>query len=277
MQEPRRKPASTPEPSAGWNAPGYHQLADPQLRVGLQLLEEIQLSGTETVIDAGCGSGRLTEHLLERLPRGRVIAVDSAPGMVAHAAEVLSRHGARAAVLLGDVRTFSLPQAADGIFCSSALHFVPEHALAFRNFAANLRENGFLAAQLGTSSAEGFPMYDRLAGLLADPELAGCTRGTELPRFFGLDPERARALLEAEGFVDIRVGLRPMLWSVESPERGQALLEAQLLRDVLARIPDPHLVARLRARVLALATEFQDAHIFDLVVLHARRGRARRG
>ena len=59
-----------------WDADRYHAVSGPMEAMGLPVLERLALRGDETVLDAGCGSGRLTAHLVERLPRGRVIAVD---------------------------------------------------------------------------------------------------------------------------------------------------------------------------------------------------------
>ena len=54
-----------------WDASSYHRLSAPQFSWGRQVIERLRLEGGETVMDAGCGTGRLTALLLERLPRGR--------------------------------------------------------------------------------------------------------------------------------------------------------------------------------------------------------------
>lgn len=60
-----------------WNADDYHRLSGPQFSWGRRVVDRLGLAGHETVLDAGCGSGRVTRLLVERLPRGRVIAVDA--------------------------------------------------------------------------------------------------------------------------------------------------------------------------------------------------------
>ena len=79
-----------------WDASTYERVSGPQAEWAERVLDRLPLSGDETVLDAGCGSGRVTQMLLDRLPDGRVVAVDSAPSMVEHAREAL---GERATVI----------------------------------------------------------------------------------------------------------------------------------------------------------------------------------
>ena len=70
-----------------WDAETYDAIADPQFEWGVEVLEGVVLAGDETVLDAGAGSGRVTERLLERLPQGRVIALDGSKDMIEKARE----------------------------------------------------------------------------------------------------------------------------------------------------------------------------------------------
>ena len=60
-----------------WDASSYDAISAPQQEWGATVVERLELRGDETVLDAGAGTGLVTEMLLERLPRGRVIAVDA--------------------------------------------------------------------------------------------------------------------------------------------------------------------------------------------------------
>ena len=59
-----------------WNASEYHRVSGPQFSWGLKVLERLDLTGVERVVDAGCGSGRLTGELLARWPEGQLLAID---------------------------------------------------------------------------------------------------------------------------------------------------------------------------------------------------------
>ncbi|CAN5553233.1 hypothetical protein BH20CHL7_BH20CHL7_12320 [soil metagenome] len=78
-----------------WDAGTYDRVADPMTRWGTAVLDRLPLRGAERVLDAGCGSGRVTERLLERLPDGHVVALDGSPAMVQAARQRLARFGDR--------------------------------------------------------------------------------------------------------------------------------------------------------------------------------------
>ena len=68
-----------------WDGGTYDRISAPMEQMGLEVLARLPLQGDETVLDAGCGSGRVTAALLDRLPRGQVIAMDGSAAML-HAA-----------------------------------------------------------------------------------------------------------------------------------------------------------------------------------------------
>jgi len=82
-------------PNRDWDGATYDRIADPQARWGSVVLDRLPLRGDETVLDAGCGTGRVTEQLIGRLPAGRVIAADAAPSMLVEARRRLARFGDR--------------------------------------------------------------------------------------------------------------------------------------------------------------------------------------
>ena len=80
--------ACMPETRA-WDGQSYDRISGPMEALGLPVLARLQLRGDERVLDAGCGSGRITQALIERLARGHVIAVDASQSMVDAARERL--------------------------------------------------------------------------------------------------------------------------------------------------------------------------------------------
>ena len=70
-------------PSAYRDGVSYDRISAPLERIGREVLDRLELTGAETVLDAGCGSGRVTQALLGRLPHGHVIGVDGSPDLSA--------------------------------------------------------------------------------------------------------------------------------------------------------------------------------------------------
>src|SRR4051812_7426028 len=65
-----------------WDGAAYDRLSTPMERLGREVMGRLELNGDETILDAGCGSGRLTELLLEQVPEGRVVGVDASASMI---------------------------------------------------------------------------------------------------------------------------------------------------------------------------------------------------
>jgi trans-aconitate 2-methyltransferase len=129
-----------------WDGATYDRISAPQQGWGKEVLERLPLRGDETVLDAGCGSGRVTELLVERLPRGRVIAVDASPSMVAAARE---RLGARADVRVMNLEELELEPPLDAVLSTATFHWIPDHERLFSRLHSVLRPGGRLVAQCG--------------------------------------------------------------------------------------------------------------------------------
>ncbi len=135
--------------SIEWDAAAYDKLSDPQFSWGMKLVAKLPLRGDETVLDAGCGSGRLTEELLKRLPQGRVIALDLSANMLQNAQERLKWAGERVVFQRGDLSNFQLSEPVDGIFSNAAFHWVPDHDSMFASLFRALKPGGWIIAQFG--------------------------------------------------------------------------------------------------------------------------------
>src|SRR5580765_5637942 len=130
--------------SREWNAADYHRLSAPQFHWGQKILRELNLRGDEFVLDAGCGTGRLTHLLLENLPRGSVVGLDVSRNMVIHAdRDLRSVFGERVQCIAADLVALPFRNAFDGIFSTASFHWVLDHDLLFRNLFDTLRPGGW--------------------------------------------------------------------------------------------------------------------------------------
>jgi trans-aconitate 2-methyltransferase len=214
-----------------WDADAYHRVSDPQVAWAAAVIDRLELAGDETVLDAGCGSGRVTRLLLDRLPRGRVIAVDASEQMVARARAELA--GAPADVRRADVARLQLApgERVDAVFSNAVLHWVGDHDAAFVAFASALRPGGRLSIQCG---GEG-NVAGVHAAAIAAAEAAGVAdrfEGWPGPwNFAGVEATERR--LRAAGFDDVRCWLQS--WPVE-PGEPRAYLETVCLGPHLERL-----------------------------------------
>src|SRR5215211_8769583 len=129
-----------------WEATTYERLSAPMTAMGTEVLDRLVLRGEETVLDAGCGTGNVTRLLLERLPRGRVIAVDASPSMVEQARDLLPPE---VDVRQADLLELALDEPVDAILSTATFHWVPDHERLCANLYAALKPGGRLVAQCG--------------------------------------------------------------------------------------------------------------------------------
>jgi trans-aconitate 2-methyltransferase len=181
-----------------WDAGTYHRVSDVHQEWAAQVLG--RMHSAHLVLDAGCGSGRVTQLLLEKCDR--VIAVDAAPSMVEHARKTL---GDRATVLQQDLLELSVPEPVDAAFSNAVFHWVPDHPRLFARLHEALKPGGQLEAQYGGhGNVERFLEAANEAG--GEEPFAQHFDGWMRPWNFTTD-EQAREWLEQAGFVDVRTWL----------------------------------------------------------------------
>jgi trans-aconitate 2-methyltransferase len=188
-----------------WDAATYHRVSGPQVEMATAVLDRLALGGDETVLDAGCGSGRVTLMLLERLPRGYVVAVDQAASMVEHAREALPPD--RATVLQASLTELVLDSPVDAVFSNAVFHWVPDHDALFARLFAALRPGGRMVAQCGgEGNVARFHQAAREAA--ANEPFARWFEGWEGPWNFAA-PEVTEERLERAGFEAVDTWLEP--------------------------------------------------------------------
>lgn len=211
-----------------WDAATYDRIADPMTRWGGAVLERLRLDGDETVLDAGCGSGRVTEQLLARLPRGHVVALDASPSMIDEARRRLEGESERLTFVVADLLDpLPIDAPVDATLSTATFHWVLDHDRLYRNLAAAIRPGGQLVAQAGG------------AGNVASIHKAAAEAGVHVEDAWCFaSPEDERRRLEAAGFVEVRTWLNAEPTPLEPGAPLETYLATIILRPHLARLPD---------------------------------------
>lgn len=222
-----------------WDAAEYEVLAAPMTGWGADflkfLVERRAIRGDEDVIDAGCGTGRVTELLLRCIPDGTVLAVDASEAMVEATAGRFAGDP-RVRVERRDLLRLEVERAVDMVFSTATLHWIKDHEHLFEGFARTLKPGGRLVAQCG---GEGNITRLRAAmgQVMREDRFEEFFVRWEDPWNFA-DPATTRARLEAAGFEEIETWLHEEVAEFDSIEELTGYLKTAVLGQHLTFLPE---------------------------------------
>jgi trans-aconitate 2-methyltransferase len=225
-----------------WDAGTYDRISAPQQAWAAEQLGRLELNGDEVVLDAGCGSGKVTAELVRRVPRGTVYAVDAAPSMVAHTQQAL---GDQVIAMCQDLAELALQEPVDVVFSNATFHWIPDHAALFSALHRNMVPGGRLVAQCGgRGNIDAFrTISDRVA---TEAPFAPYFADWQRPWNYATAEETAERL-ERAGFEEISCWLEDRPTQPEEPRSFVATV-------CLVRHLDP-LPAQLRERFVDTVLE----------------------
>ena len=218
-----------------WDAGEYEELSAPQTRWGAQVLERLNARGDEAAIDAGCGTGRVTELLLGKLPEGSVLAIDGSEAMV-EAARRRFAGEPRVWVERQDLLLLEVAEPVDLIFSTATFHWIKDHDRLFERLALALKPHGRLVAQCG-----------------GEGNISRATKATKetmeeerfLDYFVGWEDDKNYAdaqttarRLEAAGFDEVETWLHDETAAFDSVDELTRFLETVVLGGHMERLPE---------------------------------------
>jgi trans-aconitate methyltransferase len=243
----------TTQPKANareWNSAIYHRLSGPQVSWGKKVLARLNLRGDEHVLDAGCGTGRLTAELLEALPRGRVIGIDLSQNMLAAARDHLSHHfGNRLSLIACDFLQLPFENTFDIIVSTAAFHWVIDHDRLFANLHDALVPGGRLEAQCG-GGPNLVRLRQRADALAATAEFAPYFEGFREPWLYQ-NAEKAAEGLRRAGFVEVETSVEAAPTVLDDAAHFREYLPNIIFRRHLERLP----TANQRTRFVDILTQ----------------------
>ena len=224
-------------PPTEWDAVAYHQVSAPQTGWGHTVLAWLALTGRERAIDAGCGTGRLTAALAERVPDGHVVAVDRSWNMLQVARTNLRpAFGRRISLVQASLPALPVAGWADVVFSTATFHWIADHPALFANIFAALVAGGRLHAQCG-----GGPnlraAHALAARVMRQPPFAPHFHAWPGVWTFATAEETA-ARLTAAGFVNVVTSLEAAPTTLATEHDYRAFVTTVIYHPHLARLPD---------------------------------------
>jgi trans-aconitate 2-methyltransferase len=225
-----------------WDASSYHRVSAPQTAWGRRVLDRLEVRGDERTIDAGCGTGRLTGELLERLPRGRLIAIDRSWNMLLTArANLRPTFKNRVTFVQVDLPRLPFRSWADLLFSTATFHWIRDHDALFSGVLSALRPGGRLFAQCG-----GGPNLAR-AHALAEQVMRCEPFAPYFADWSGVwefaTAEATAERLRRAGFIDIHTSLEPAPTTLGDEATYREFVTTVIYNAHLSKLPDESLRA----------------------------------
>jgi trans-aconitate 2-methyltransferase len=248
-------------PIREWDGNSYDRISGTMQALGMAVLDRLELAGDETVLDAGCGSGRVTQALIERLPDGHVIGVDESASMIDAARK---RLGPDADLRVADLVSLELEEPVDAILSTATFHWISDHQRLFASLHAVLRPGGRLVAQCGGEGNISV-LRGHAGEVLAREPYASAFAGFTPPwNYAGAEITRERLL--AAGFASAECWLAPAPREPEAPREFLSTivlgphyqhlpeeLREPFMDDVLELLGEPVVVDYVRLNIDAVA------------------------
>ena len=119
----------------------YEEASRHQREWGTKLIRDLNLQGSEHLLDLGCGDGTLTRRIADLVLEGEVVGIDSSQSMF-DAAMTKSRDNLQ--FLLLDINDLDFDERFDVVFSNASLHWIKDHKRMLENVQRSLRKGGHL-------------------------------------------------------------------------------------------------------------------------------------
>ncbi len=199
-----------------WDAQEYALHSSAQLKWAEELIGKLGIAGDESLLDIGCGDGKITARIAGLLPGGRVVGLDASSEMIQLArSQYRGKEHANLSFVQQDAREIKLPEQFNLVFSAAALHWVQDHGAVLRGIKGCLNPGGRILLQMG-GRGNARDVFAALQQVITVPPRQPYFAGfTDPYSFYG--PDDYEVWLIQEGFRADRIELIPkeMVHSVD--------------------------------------------------------------
>ncbi len=218
-----------------WNAPEYDRLSALQDTMAAEVLALLKLKGDERVLDIGCGNGKTTAAIAERLPQGSITGVDASAEMVAFASEHWTAAHPNLKFAAADARHLPFQREFDLVVSFNALHWIPDQALPLQGIHQALKPEGKAQLRM-VIKGQRTCIEDVIEETRKSPRWAGYFTGFRDP-FLHLTPDQYAALAEQQGFRVLSISTSDKAWDFGSRDAFLARMKVTMIEWV-QRLPE---------------------------------------
>jgi trans-aconitate 2-methyltransferase len=181
-----------------WDAKAYSERNALQKWVANSHLAQLELDGTERVLDIGCGDGKITAEITRRLTSGSVLGIDPSTRMIAYAQAHFARiEYPNLTFGVGDATSLPYRGEFDLVVSFNALHWVRDQRAALRGVRDVLKPAGRTFLEFVPQGPRE-SLEDVIEATCASEPWARYFAGHAAP-YVHLTPEQFRELASASG------------------------------------------------------------------------------
>lgn len=205
-----------PKKKYTWNAEDYSKNSSAQQEWANELISKLNLEGNESILDIGCGDGKITFEIANRLHEGKIVGVDSSKEMI-HLATKSFQSGRCSNLSFKhcDARNLPFNNEFDIVFSNAALHWVKDHRPIIQGISDSLKPNGRVLLQMG-GKGNAQSILTILETMIAEKQWNDYFSDFEFPYGFH-DPQSYQSWLMGSGLNLIRAELIPKDMTYDDP------------------------------------------------------------
>ena len=227
-----------------WNASEYDRLAALQDTMGAEVLSALTLKGNERILDIGCGNGKTTTAIADRVQQGSVTGVDASAEMIAFAKEHWTADHPNLQFAIADARHLPFKREFDLVVSFNALHWIADQELPLRGIHRALKPEGKAQLRM-VAKGERTCIEEVVEETRKSPRWAGYFNGIPggfKDPFMHLTPQQYAALAEEQGFRVLSIRTSDKAWDFGSRDAFLARMKVTMIEWV-QHLPESDRVA----------------------------------
>jgi trans-aconitate 2-methyltransferase len=235
-----------------WDAETYDEVSNTHEEWARKIISSKTWTGNETIMDAGCGSGRITKILTKLVPLGKVFAIDNDLNMIKKTKDNLKGFKNVNIIQsnLVDIDFNKIQSKFNIIFSNAVLHWILDHYTIFKNFYDLLLADGQLLIQCGG--------YGNLQKAVSTFNIV--RDSAEFKEYFSkwkdqwnfAKPDATEKILKEIGYRDINVNLQDYPVTFKDKNSYSIYLKTVVLGPYLKCLPSEKLQDNFLQRIIQI-------------------------